>query len=71
MHLTLKRLEALGSGQVWWGVDILMEMGEEVWDVEESKIDVGGLTPQWVVLHLGRWIPKSAEKTIRTSHVSK
>jgi hypothetical protein len=42
MHLTLKRLEALGSGQVWWGVDILMEMGEEVWDVEESKNGLGG-----------------------------
>ena len=42
MHLTLKRLEALGSGQVWWGVDILMEMGEEVWEVEESKNGLGG-----------------------------
>jgi hypothetical protein len=32
MHLTLKRLEAPGNGEVWWGwgwgdVDILVEMG--------------------------------------------
>ena len=41
MHLTLKRLEAPGSLEVWWGGggrDILMktEGQEEVWDVEQS-----------------------------------
>jgi hypothetical protein len=32
MHLTLERLEAPGSGEVWWGGmvgDILLEMGEQ------------------------------------------
>jgi hypothetical protein len=31
MHLTLERLEAPGSGEVWWdgqGGEILLEMGE-------------------------------------------
>ena len=43
MHLTLKRLEASGSLEVWWGRgrggDILMETGdgEEVWDMEQSE----------------------------------
>jgi hypothetical protein len=41
MHLTLERLEAPGSGGVWWGGDILLEMGvgwgEEVWDEEEHS----------------------------------
>jgi hypothetical protein len=41
MHLTLKRLEAPGSGEVWWG-GILVEMEEEVWDVEQSEGGVGG-----------------------------
>jgi hypothetical protein len=33
MHLTLKRLEAPGSLEVWWGEggDILVEMGVGVW----------------------------------------
>ena len=44
MQLTLKRLEALGSLEVRWGEDILMETGcgEEVWDVEQSEGDLGG-----------------------------
>ena len=47
MHLTLKRLEATGSLEVRWGGggDIHMETGwggEEVWDVEQSKVDGGG-----------------------------
>ena len=41
MHLTLKRLEAPGSLEVWWcrRGDIRMETGgrEEVWDVEQSE----------------------------------
>jgi hypothetical protein len=42
MHLTLKRLEAPGSLEVWWGGggrDILMktEGQEEVWDVEQLE----------------------------------
>jgi hypothetical protein len=40
MHLTLERLEALGSGEVWWGFgDILLEMEEEEWD----ELSEGGL----------------------------
>jgi len=27
MHLTLKRLEAPGSLEVWWGGDLLLETG--------------------------------------------
>ena len=39
MNLALKRLEAPGSGEVWWdcGRDMIME---KVWDVEWSE---GGL----------------------------
>ena len=44
MHLSLKRLEAPGSGVAWWvggwgGADILVETegGEEVWDGEQSE----------------------------------
>jgi hypothetical protein len=29
MHLTLKRLEAPGNLEVWWGGDILVETGQE------------------------------------------
>ena len=48
MYLTLKRLEALGNLEVWWGGvggwDILMETGagKEVWDVEQSEGGLGG-----------------------------
>ena len=28
MHLSLERLEASGSGEVWWGGDILLEVRE-------------------------------------------
>ena len=47
MHLTLKGLESPGSLEVRWGGggDIHMETGwggEEVWDVEQSKVDGGG-----------------------------
>ena len=44
MHLTIKRLEASVSVEVWWGGDIGDEGGEEVWyvsqrvDQEEDKI---------------------------------
>ena len=44
MHLTLKRLKAPGSvrrsGGVWgvmWGGDTLVEMGEGVWNEEQSE----------------------------------
>jgi hypothetical protein len=40
MCLTLKRLEAPGSLEVGWGVEIIhkeIRGGEEVWDVEESE----------------------------------
>jgi hypothetical protein len=40
MHLTLKRLEALGSLEVRWGGGIHLETGcggDEVWDVDQSK----------------------------------
>jgi hypothetical protein len=43
MHLTLERYEAPGTREVWWGDvgmgsrDILLEMGEEVWDEEQSE----------------------------------
>ena len=55
MHLTLERLEALGSGEVWqggvewggmgrlgWGGDIVVEMGEEEWDEELLEDRLGG-----------------------------
>jgi hypothetical protein len=44
MHLTLKRLEAPGNGEVWWGGsgNILLEMGEKEWDGKQSE---GG--PGW------------------------
>ena len=46
MHLTLKRLEAPGSLEVWGvgGGNILVETGsgEEVWDVEQSEGGQGG-----------------------------
>jgi hypothetical protein len=37
MHLTLERLEAPRSGEVWWDGsvgDIFLETGEEEWDEE-------------------------------------
>jgi hypothetical protein len=40
MHLTLKKLEAPGSGEAWWSWeegDILLEMGEEEWNEELSE----------------------------------
>jgi hypothetical protein len=41
MHLTLKRMEALGSLEVrWgevWGIHVETGGGEEVWDVEHSE----------------------------------
>jgi hypothetical protein len=39
MYLTLERLGAPGSGEVWWGRD-LEDRVEEVWDVEQMD---GGL----------------------------
>ena len=39
MYLTLERLGAPGSGEVWWGRD-LEDRVEEVWDVEQLE---GGL----------------------------
>jgi hypothetical protein len=50
MHLTLKRLVAPGSLEVWWGGvgggggDILVKTGsgEKVWDVEQSEGGPGG-----------------------------
>ena len=48
MYLTLKRLEAPGSLEVWWGKvggeAILMETGagKGVWDVEQSEGGLGG-----------------------------
>lgn len=47
MHLTLKRLEVPGNGEVWWGGAILLETGlghegKEEWDEELSE---GG--PGW------------------------
>jgi hypothetical protein len=33
-HLTLKKLEVPGSGEVWWERGILVET--EVWDAEQS-----------------------------------
>jgi hypothetical protein len=46
MYITLKRLEAPGSLEVWWGwVEIsLWRQGdrEEVWDVEQSEGGPGG-----------------------------
>jgi hypothetical protein len=45
MYLTVKRFEAPGSGEVWWGGgrggDIL-EMGEGVWDEEQFEGRPGG-----------------------------
>jgi hypothetical protein len=47
MHLTLKRLEVPGSGEVWWnmgwGVHPLgdMGLGEEVWNVKQ-RVDLEG-----------------------------
>jgi len=50
MHLTLKRLESAGSGELWWGADweigdILVETGavEVVWDGEKSEGEPGGV----------------------------
>jgi hypothetical protein len=44
MYLTLERLGAPRSEDVWWGRvgrgDILLETGEEVWDVQQLE---GGL----------------------------
>jgi hypothetical protein len=51
MHLTLKRLEAPGSGEVWRGGMWGLGGGgwghpsggrEEVWDVEQSEGELGG-----------------------------
>jgi hypothetical protein len=47
MYLTLKRFEPPRSGEVrcvgkWGGVDILVEMSKEVWDVENSQHGLGG-----------------------------
>jgi hypothetical protein len=47
VYLTLKRLEAPGSGEVWWGGRWGMEtfswrLWEGVWDVQQSE---GG--PGW------------------------
>jgi hypothetical protein len=46
MHLTLKRLEAPGSLEVWWGGggNILVETGiqEELWDVKSQTVDQEG-----------------------------
>jgi hypothetical protein len=45
MHLTLERLEAPGSGELWWGWggDILLEMGKkEEWDEEHLEGSPGG-----------------------------
>jgi hypothetical protein len=49
MHLTLKRLEAPGSLEAWWGercggCHILVETGggEEVWDMEQLEGGLGG-----------------------------
>jgi hypothetical protein len=47
MQLTFKRLEAPGSGEVWWGGrvrsrDILLETGEEEWDEELLEGRTGG-----------------------------
>jgi hypothetical protein len=43
MHLTFERLEAPGSGEVWWGGvgDFLLEMGEE-WDEDLLEGGPGG-----------------------------
>jgi hypothetical protein len=43
MHLTLKRLEAPGSLEHWWGGNVLLEMGKEEWDEElsEGRLGVG------------------------------
>jgi hypothetical protein len=50
MHVTLKRLEAPGSGEVWWskgwvGGGILVETGgwEEIWGVKHSDGGQGGV----------------------------
>jgi hypothetical protein len=44
MHLTLERLEDPRSGKVWWGWsgDILLDIGEKVWDVEQPEGRPGG-----------------------------
>jgi hypothetical protein len=44
MLLTLERIEAPGSWEVWWGGggDILLEMGEEVWGEVQSEGKPGG-----------------------------
>ena len=49
MHLTLKRLGAPGSEEVWWergwefGYILLrLGSGKEVWDVEQSESGSGG-----------------------------
>ena len=46
MHLTPKRLEAQGvGGLVGWGSgDILLEMGKDIRDEEQSKGGLGGGT---------------------------
>jgi hypothetical protein len=43
MNLTLKRLEASRSLEVWWdgGVNILVGR-QEVWHVEQSEGELGG-----------------------------
>jgi len=45
MHLTLKRLEAAASGEIWWGMGGGHPCGderEEVRDVEQSEGGQGG-----------------------------
>jgi hypothetical protein len=43
MHLTFKRLEAPGSGEVWWsrGGDILLETGVGVGDQSGGRLGGG------------------------------
>ena len=51
-HLTLERLEAPGSGEVWWNRvgcgNILLEMWGEVWNGEQLGSGLGG-DEDWAV----------------------
>jgi hypothetical protein len=46
MHLTLKRLKAPGSSEVWWGgsglgTSLWRQWGrKEVWDVESHRVEL-------------------------------
>jgi hypothetical protein len=46
MYLPLERLEAPGSGEIWWDVGcgggILLKTGEEEWDEELLEGGLGG-----------------------------